>query len=68
METTIHNGARRILRPKAVVERTGLSRTTLWRHVRGGSFPKPLALGERAIGWFEADVSAWMDGLSRGAA
>ncbi len=50
-----------IVRPAEVVARTGLSRTTLWRQVRAGSFPAPMKLTDGgAVGWFEAQVEEWL--------
>lgn len=56
----------KILRTKAVCERIGLSRTTLWRRVRGGEFPAPLRLGANAVGWREQVVEEWLGGLEAG--
>jgi len=50
----------RILRKPAVVERVGLSGTTIWRLVRANNFPAPLKLSANAIGWIEADVEEWI--------
>jgi prophage regulatory protein len=52
----------RILRPREVTEVTGLSRTTIWRGVNAGTFPKPVRLTPSAIGWCEADVARWLAG------
>ena len=40
-----------IFRLPKVLEMTGLSRTTVWRYVKAGTFPAPLKLGPRAVGW-----------------
>lgn len=50
----------RILRIKAVLERTGLSRSTLYRKIGQGRFPRQLAISERCAGWRESSVSEWM--------
>ena len=50
----------RIIRISTVLERTGLSRSTLYRKVQDGSFPKQLKLSERCAGWRESAVTAWM--------
>ena len=50
----------RILRIKAVLDRTGLSRSTLYRKIESGSFPKQIAISTRCAGWRESDVAAWM--------
>ena len=43
----------------AVKQRTGLSRTTVWRKVREGSFPAPVQLSAQTVAWREADLAAW---------
>ena len=56
----------RIIRIREVMDVTGLSKTTIWRRVRDQEFPVPLKLGgpnTRSIGWREADVEAWLNGL-----
>jgi prophage regulatory protein len=49
-----------ILRLPAVKTRTGLSRSTIYLRVSDGSFPRPLSLGARAVGWLESEVEAWI--------
>ena len=50
----------RILRMPEVRARTGLGRSTIYLRIAQGCFPKPIALGERAVGWIEAEVDAWL--------
>lgn len=50
-----------ILRLPAVKTRTGLSRSTIYLRVAEGSFPAPVSLGGRAVGWIEAEVDAWLN-------
>lgn len=50
----------RILRLKAVLDRTGLSRSTLYRNIERGTFPKQVQISERCIGWREADIEGWL--------
>jgi len=57
----------RILRKPEVLERTGLSGTTLWREVKAERFPSPVQLSPHRIGWFESSVNAWMDKRQPGA-
>lgn len=38
---------------------TGLSRTTVDRLERAGSFPRRVILSENAVGWRTAEVLAW---------
>ena len=42
------------------VERaTGLPRSTIYEKIAKGSFPKPIRLSERAVGWLETEIEAW---------
>jgi len=49
-----------ILRRKQVQARTGLARSTIYLHIKNGTFPRPVPLGPRAVGWLESDVSDWI--------
>ncbi len=49
-----------ILRLPDVRRRTGLSRSTVYARVAQGSFPAPIKLGPRTVGWIEAEVEAWL--------
>jgi prophage regulatory protein len=50
----------RYLRAPEVCSRVALSRTTIWRLVRGGQFPAPRQLSPNAIGWLASEVDAWI--------
>ena len=50
--------ATEILRLPAVRARTGLSRSTIYQRVREGTFPRPINLGKRAVGWVEGEITA----------
>lgn len=50
----------RILRINTVLERTGLSRSTLYRKIQDGTFPKQVRIATRCAGWRESAVNAWL--------
>ncbi|MGH6613403.1 helix-turn-helix transcriptional regulator [Sphingomonas sp.] len=50
----------RILRLKTVLQRTGLSRSTLYRKVDQGTFPAQVQIAARCVGWRESAVADWM--------
>ena len=50
----------KILRPRAVVQMVGLSRTTLWRLENAGLFPARRKISLGAIGWLESEVLKWI--------
>lgn len=58
--TEIHTAPAVMLRFSDVIERTGLSRTTIWRKVRAGTFPAPVQLGLNSVGWPESEVDTWV--------
>ena len=49
-----------MLRFPTVKARTGLSRSTIYLRISRGTFPAPVSLGGRAVGWIEAEVQAWL--------
>jgi len=54
--------AMKLITVKDVLKITGYkSRTTLWRRVKAGDFPKPIALSEHATRWKEHEVEEWID-------
>lgn len=50
----------RILRLKEVSARVGLCKAMVYRLQKQGNFPKSIKLGQRATGWYEHDVEAWL--------
>ncbi len=53
--------AHTILRLPVVRARTGLSRSTIYLRISEGSFPRPVQLGVRAVGWVESEIDEWLD-------
>lgn len=51
----------RMLRIREVVNVVGLSRSSIYSHIRNGLFPKPLLIGARATAWRASDIRAWLD-------
>jgi prophage regulatory protein len=52
--------SRRLLRFPAIRERTGLSRSTIWRLERRGAFPKHRRISANAVAWLEEEVEFWI--------
>ena len=55
----------RILRMPEVCETTGLGKSTIYKKLSEGSFPAPVRLGPRAIGWRTRDVVGWLEDPGR---
>ncbi len=49
-----------ILRRKQVEARTGLSRSSIYAGISAGSFPAPVPLGEKSVGWLEHEIAGWI--------
>lgn len=50
-----------IYRKKIVLEKFGISETTLRRWMSDEGFPRPRQLGPRAVGWVAEQVGEWLD-------
>ena len=51
-----------------VARLTGLSKATINRSYRDGSFPRPLRLGPQSIGWPRNETLEWLGSLPRAGA
>jgi prophage regulatory protein len=49
-----------VARITEVMAQTGLPRSSLYAQVKLGTFPKPIKLGARSVGWRVEDVEAWI--------
>ena len=56
----------KILRIPEVLSLTGLSRVTLWRKERDGTFPRRVRLGANSVGYRSDEIDAWLESLPRG--
>ena len=52
-----------LYRIRDVEARTGLSRSTIWRHIRRGAFPQPVNVGPRVKAWRAEDLARWAQSL-----
>ena len=50
----------RFLRMHSVLERVGFSRTTLYRKMQEGTFPRQVRISEYCRGWRESAINRWM--------
>jgi predicted DNA-binding transcriptional regulator AlpA len=49
---------KRFLRLRQVLDRIPVSRSTWWKGVRDGIFPRPVKLSARTTAWRESDIDA----------
>jgi len=50
----------RIMRLRTVLDRTGLSRSTIYRKIAEGTFPAQIKISINGAGWRESDLSLWV--------
>ncbi|SFI22488.1 transcriptional regulator, AlpA family [Pseudomonas syringae] len=50
----------RIIRLKDVIDSTGLARSTIYKYIAEGTFPRKISLGDRCVGWVEREVQDWI--------
>lgn len=55
-------GTARLLRIREVLQLCGLSRATLYREIKLHTFPAPVKLSARSVGWLQEDVAQWLAG------
>lgn len=50
----------RLIRLKEVQHRVGLGRSTIYRWMAEGKFPKPVQLGGYTVAWAEDELNTWI--------
>lgn len=55
----------KLLRLPAVLEITGLKKSSIYAKVQQGTFPKPVRIALRAVAWRADEVKEWVDSLPR---
>lgn len=53
----------KVLQLSEVVERTGLSSSSIERREKDGTFPLRRETGPRRIGWLESEIDKWIKEL-----
>lgn len=57
------DATKKLLRLPQVIEKTGLSRSTLYSRIKVNAFPRPISLnpaGRGAVAWPFAEVEKWI--------
>ncbi|MCK8787689.1 AlpA family transcriptional regulator [Roseomonas sp. NAR14] len=54
----------RLLRLEDVTDRVGLGRSTIYRRMGAGTFPRPMQLGGGVVRWRETDIETWLSALT----
>ena len=48
------------VRLRKLIEIVPMSKATIWRKLKDGSFPQPVKLGKRITAWRMDDIAAWL--------
>lgn len=51
----------KFLRLKDVKEKTGLSKSAIYRKIKEGEFPASVPIGSRTVAWLESDINEWLE-------
>ncbi len=51
----------RLLSFNEVIHMTGLSRSTIYRQIKSGDFPRPRTIAKRKIGFLDKDLEHWFE-------
>jgi prophage regulatory protein len=51
-----------IIRLPRAIQKTGLSRSTIYALLNRGEFPQQIKLSPRAMGFLESEIDAWIAG------
>jgi prophage regulatory protein len=49
-----------LLRRPEVLNRVGLSRSTMYSQMSLGIFPRPIKIGQRAVAWHASAIEQWI--------
>lgn len=59
--TTATPAPKSFLRLPAVIQKTGMSRATIYNYINKGEFPAPYLLGARSVGFLCSEIDTWID-------
>ena len=51
----------RLLRRREVERMTGLARSSIYRYMQEGDFPRPVRVGPAAVRWKASDITGWLE-------
>ncbi len=58
--TALGNYTEQIEKLPQVESRTGKAKSAIYAGVKNGTFPAPIKLGPRAVGWLKSEIDAWI--------
>ena len=49
-----------LIKLKAVIEKTGMAKSTIYRNIQAGQFPQPIKQSIRSVAWVESEIDQWI--------
>ena len=56
-------GDEQLLRIGAVIQKTGMARSTIYKKIRSEEFPRPLVIAKRLVAWRQSEINSWIKSL-----
>lgn len=53
--------SKQLIKINEVIHRTAKSRSSIYKAINDGKFPKSYPNGDRAVAWLASDIDAWID-------
>ncbi len=50
----------RLIKLSEVIDRTGLSRSTIYNRIDDGTFPKQIKISKRSMAFIESEIEEWI--------
>lgn len=55
----------KLIRISELIQKTGLSSSTIWRLEKQGKFPLRKKVGSSSVAWIESEIDSWINNLSK---
>ncbi|KNH33590.1 AlpA family transcriptional regulator [Pantoea agglomerans] len=53
----------KLIRLSAVINKTGYSKSWIYKLIRNKQFPQPIKIGSRAVAFIEGEIDEWIEML-----
>ncbi len=61
MQINIVTPTKQLIKISEVIHRTAKSRSSIYKAINDGKFPKAYKDGNRAVAWLASDIDAWIN-------
>ena len=51
----------RILLMPLLQQKVGLCKASIYNRIKDGTFPRPISLGGKSVGWLESEIDQWIE-------